>query len=249
MTAGATLRPRALVQSAGATTERGTCVPSLQGGGTLTVYDPAHRRRSRAARVAMALLRLSQAIKALTTAEVSGSGLTPVQSQALLFVRYTKPFLASVGRLAEALGVTHVTALGVIDGLVRHGLVEKVPSPHDRRVTLLRLTPAGEDVCRRLEHFGHLLEDVLADLDTAELERLELGLGALVWKLRDAGVLQVAEPCRGCVHFAENVAPGTEEPHRCRLIQRYLSERDAALACPDFTPAGTTGSARTDRWL
>jgi DNA-binding MarR family transcriptional regulator len=187
----------------------------------------------------MALLRLSQAVKALTAAEVAETGLTPVQAQALLFVRYTKPFLASVGRLAEALGVTHVTAIGVLDGLVRHGLVEKTTSSLDRRVTLVRLTPAGEEVCQRLSRFGHSLEEALGQLGDAELEALERGLGAVVWSLREAGVLQVAEPCRGCIHFEENTAPGSPEPHRCRLIQRFLSEADARLACPDFTPART----------
>lgn len=205
----------------------------------MTIYDPLYRRESRAARVGMALLRLSQAVKALTAAEVAGTGLTPVQAQALLFVRYTKPFLASVGRLAEALGVTHVTAIGVLDGLVRHGLVEKTTSSLDRRVTLVRLTPAGEEVCQRLSRFGHSLEEALGQLGDAELEALERGLGAVVWSLREAGVLQVAEPCRGCVHFQENAAPGSPEPHRCRLIQRFLSEADARLACPDFTPART----------
>lgn len=203
----------------------------------MTIYHPFYRRGSRAARVGMALLRLSQAVKALTTAEAVELGLTPVQAQALLFVRYTKPFLASVGKLAEALGVTHVTAIGVLDGLVRHGLVEKTASPLDRRVTLLRLTPAGEEVCQRLSRFGHTLEEALAKLGDADMEALERGLGALVWSLREAGVLQVAEPCRGCVHFQENAAPGSPEPHRCKLIQRYLSEAESELACPDYTPS------------
>ncbi len=203
----------------------------------MTIYDPLYRRESRAARVGMAVLRLSQAVKALTTAEAVELGLTPVQAQALLFVRYTKPFLASVGRLAEALGVTHVTTIGVLDGLVRHGLVEKTASPLDRRVTLLRLTPAGEEICQRLGRFGHTLEEALAKLGDADMEALERGLGAVVWSLREAGVLQVAEPCRGCVHFQENAAPGSPEPHRCRLIQRYLSEAESELACPDYTPS------------
>jgi DNA-binding MarR family transcriptional regulator len=206
----------------------------------MTVYDPFYRRDSRAARVGMALLRLSQAVKTLTTSEAAEVGLTPVQAQALLFVRYTKPFLASVGRLAEALGVTHVTAIGVIDGLVGRGLVEKTTSLLDRRVTLLRLTAAGEELCHRLGHFGASLERALSVLDRSELDMLERGLGALIWSLREAGVLQVAEPCRGCIHFEEQAAPGTPEPHRCRLIQRFLTEHEAALACPDFTPLGVS---------
>lgn len=203
---------------------------------TMTVFDPELRQRSRAARVAMALLRLSHAVKAISSDEVKGLGLTPMQAQALLWVRYTKPFLASVGRLAQALGVTHVTAIGVIDALEREGLLTREMSQTDRRVTLLRLTPAGEEAVQRLERFGHTLEEALAAMNERELATLEHGLGAVVWSLRAAGLLQVAEACRGCIYFRENVAPGSSEPHRCDLIERFLSEHEARLACPDYHP-------------
>jgi DNA-binding MarR family transcriptional regulator len=202
----------------------------------MSAFDASRREARASARVTMALLRLSQAVKKLTTAEAEEAGLTPVQAQTLLFVRHTKTFLASVGRLAAALGTTHVTAIGVVDGLVRRGLLIKQPSSVDRRVTLLRLTPAGEETCRRIERFGHTIEEALAGLDDAGLAALDVHLGALIWSLRAAGALQVAEPCRGCVHFHEDAAPGTPEPHRCALIQRFLSEAEARRDCPDHTP-------------
>jgi DNA-binding MarR family transcriptional regulator len=207
----------------------------------MSVFDPELRQRSRAARVAMALLRLTHAIKAISTEEVKGLGLTPMQAQALLWVRYTKPFLASVGRLAQALGVTHVTAIGIIDALEHAGLLAREISRVDRRVTLLRLTPAGEAAAQRLERFGHTLEEALAGLSESELLALERGLGAVVWSLRASGLLQVAEACRGCIYFRENVAPGTDEPHRCELIERFLSDREARLACPDYRPETPEG--------
>jgi DNA-binding MarR family transcriptional regulator len=187
----------------------------------------------------MAILRMSQAVKRLSLAEAEGEGLTPVQAQTLLFVRHTKSFLTSIGRLAAALSTTHVTAVGVVDGLIRRGLLTKEPSPYDKRVTLLRLTPDGERICQNLDRFGHTLEEALGRLDEADLAALEQQLGALVWSLRAAGALQVAEPCRGCVHFRENAAPETAEPHHCQLIQRFLTEEDSRLDCPDHTPASS----------
>lgn len=207
----------------------------------MTVFDPELRQRSQAARVAMALLRLSHAVKMISSDEVRGLGLTPMQAQALLWIRYTKPFLASVGRLAQALGVTHVTAIGIIDALEREGLVTRETSRKDRRVTLLRLTDLGTEVAQRLERFGHTLEEALAGLSAHDLEALERGLGAIVWSFRAAGLLQVAEACRGCMYFRENVAPGTAEPHRCDLIERFLSEQEARLACPDYSPPRPEG--------
>lgn len=207
------------------------------------MYDPEHRRDSPSARVGMAILRMSQAVKRLSLAEAEGEGLTPVQAQTLLFVRHTKSFLASIGRLAAALSTTHVTAVGVVDGLIRRGFLIKEPSPDDRRITLLRLTPEGKRICRSLDRFGHTLEKALNQLEEKELSALEQQLGALVWSLRAAGALQVAEPCRGCMHFCENAAPDTAEPHHCRLIQRFLSEEESRLDCPDHTPISSGNAA------
>lgn len=212
----------------------------------MSIYDPEHRRDSPSARVGMAILRMSQAVKRLSLAEAEGEGLTPVQAQTLLFVRHTKSFLTSIGRLAAALGTTHVTAIGVVDGLIRRGLLQKEPSPFDRRVTLLRLTAEGERICENLDRFGHTLEEALSQLDDADMSALEQQLGALVWSLRAGGALQVAEPCRGCIHFHENAAPGTAEPHRCGLIQRFLSEAESRLDCPDHTPVAAKGANVSD---
>ncbi|HEX2185601.1 MAG TPA: MarR family winged helix-turn-helix transcriptional regulator [Chloroflexota bacterium] len=203
----------------------------------MSIYDPQRRRDRPGARVAMSLLRLAQAIKKLSQEDGAAAGLTPVQAQTLLFIRYTKPFLTTMGNLARALGATHVTAVGVVNVLIAHNLVTKVPNPLDRRSSLLRLTPAGEAACQRLEHWGLTLEASVGQLPPDELAALERGLGAIIWSLRAVGQLHVGEPCRGCYYFTPDARPGAAEPHRCGLIDGYLSEADARLDCPDHTPA------------
>jgi DNA-binding MarR family transcriptional regulator len=186
----------------------------------------------------MTLLRLAGAVKHLTLADSQGAGLTPVQAQTLLFTRHTKRLMTSVGNLAAALGTTHVSAVGVINGLVARGLLAKEASVADRRVTLLRLTPAGEQVCDTLDRWAGALEASLAALPPGDLAALERTLGAVVHSLRSLGVLVVAEPCRGCVHFRPDAQPGRPEPHHCALIDAYLSEEETRRECPDFTGAG-----------
>jgi DNA-binding MarR family transcriptional regulator len=186
--------------------------------------------------VTITLLRVAGAIKQITQAESGAEGLTPVQAQALLFVRHTKSFAASVGNLAAALGTTHATAVGVVNGLITHGWLRRKPSPRDRRVSLLSLTPEGETACDRLEGRAGALEEAVQMLSPETIQALERGLGAVVHGLREAGHLQVAEPCRGCRHFHENAAPAAPEPHRCNLIDTYLSEPESRRDCPDFAP-------------
>jgi DNA-binding MarR family transcriptional regulator len=191
----------------------------------------------------MALLRIGQATRAIGLEEAREVGLTPVQAQSLLFVRRTKSFATSVGNLARFLGATHASTVGVVDALVGRGLLRRTVREGDRRVTLLRTTEDGDTVCQRLERWGHLLQEALAPLSVAQRAELERGLGVVVWSLKAAGHLWVAEPCRGCVHFAENAAPNGPEPHHCRLIGGFLGEDESRRDCPDHTPLAS-GAAR-----
>ncbi|HEY1015616.1 MAG TPA: MarR family transcriptional regulator [Herpetosiphonaceae bacterium] len=187
-------------------------------------------------RLTLTFLRIGQAVRALALEEAHAIGLTPAQAQTLLFINGTKSFATTVRQLAATLGSTHASTVGVIDGLAAKGLVTRAPGERDRRQTLLRLTPAGKELCGRLAGWGGQLGAALAGQPPAEREALERGLGAVVWSLRAAGHLTVAEPCRGCVHFAEEAAPGAPEPHYCRLLKAHLSEREAAKDCPEHEP-------------
>jgi DNA-binding MarR family transcriptional regulator len=191
-------------------------------------------------RLTMALLRIGQATRAIGLEEAREVGLTPVQAQTLLFVRRTKSFATSVGNLARYLGATHASTVGVVDALVARGLLRRTTREGDRRVTLLRTTEEGAVVCQRLQQWGHLLQEALAPLTAEQRAELERGLGAVIWSLKAAGHLWVAEPCRGCTHFVENAAPGEPEPHHCRLIEGFLEEDESLRDCPDHTPPVST---------
>ena len=56
----------------------------------------------------------------------------------------------TVGRLAERLQVRHHSAVELVDRLARRGMVARHRDERDRRGVVLRLTPRGESVLRRL---------------------------------------------------------------------------------------------------
>jgi DNA-binding MarR family transcriptional regulator len=180
---------------------------------------------------------VSEGTRALLRDAAESEGLSPAQTQTLRFVARTKTFMASIGNLAAALGTTHVNAVKLASGLERKGLLTREQSSWDGRVSLLRLTEAGTQAVRRLARWERELERTLSALPARERAALEPALGAVVRSLEAAGLIAVGEPCRGCVYFEEEAAPGAREPHRCRLIQRHLSEREARLDCPDHTKA------------
>ena len=78
-------------------------------------------------------------------------GLEPQQHQMLLAIRVlTETAQPTIGLLAEHLLIRHHSAVGLIDRLEEHGLVERVRSMTDRRQVRINLTPRGEDKLGRL---------------------------------------------------------------------------------------------------
>ncbi len=69
------------------------------------------------------------------------SGLSATQSSALATVAGHGPL--TLGDLAAREHVTPPTITRVVDKLAHAGLVERTPAPHDGRVVLVALTPAG----------------------------------------------------------------------------------------------------------
>ena len=83
------------------------------------------------------------------------------------------PYRLSPGALLTQTLVTSGTMTNRIDRLAEHGLVERQPSPDDRRGVLVTLTPAG--LQRVDEAFADLLDverGLIGELPEADRERL-----------------------------------------------------------------------------
>lgn len=57
-----------------------------------------------------------------------------------------------LSELAAKLGIVPRSATSVVDDLEEAGLVARQPDPHDRRATLVSLTPAGSQILTTLRH-------------------------------------------------------------------------------------------------
>jgi DNA-binding MarR family transcriptional regulator len=91
-----------------------------------------------------------------------------------------------MGKLAEALDVSVASATGIIDRMEQRGLIERGQQADDRRVVLVRATPAG------LAVFSELDEQRRASI-TRILERLtDDELAAFLKGLRAMGAARAA---------------------------------------------------------
>lgn len=93
--------------------------------------------------------RLHQIAVAIFLQETEAHGLTPVQFAALHQAGATPG--VDQRTLARSIGLDTSTTAGVIDRLEARGLMERRPSPDDRRVRLLSLTESGKSLLQAVE--------------------------------------------------------------------------------------------------
>ena len=87
----------------------------------------------------------------------------------------------SIGRLAEAVGVSAPAASQLVDRLSEHGMIERRHDPADRRVVLVDYAPGMQDIARRMmEGRGRKLREALGRMTDDEVRGLLKGLKLLV---------------------------------------------------------------------
>ncbi|MCC7355547.1 MAG: winged helix-turn-helix transcriptional regulator [Anaerolineae bacterium] len=204
----------------------------------MATFNPRSRPSHPAGTATIALYRISQAIGHLLRARGEAAQLSPAQIHGLLFLRFARPGVRTIGGLAQRLSATYATASGVADALERKELVKRSPHPTDARTVTLDLTGKGE---REAEGLDNLLDDVgsaITALPEADQAALVRATQAIVRRLQEAGHVQVYEMCWGCQLFRRDAHPDDPRgPHHCAFVDAPLPEPNTYLECPDFVPA------------
>ena len=202
----------------------------------ITPFNPKHRSTP-GSQISIVLYRIAQAIDLLMRERGKVMGLSPTQIQSLLFLRYARPGVRTIGGLANRLGVTYATSSGVADALERKHLIQRVPLPEDQRVIMLGLTPQGES---KAEMLGDVLDEIEAavnSLPDAEQAALLRATQTIVRRLQTAGYVRVYEMCWGCQFFRRHAHLNDPRgPHHCAFMDAPLPEPNTYLECPDFVP-------------
>jgi len=96
--------------------------------------------------------------------------LSPPQLGALKALDPRRP--VAMSELAGILGCDNSNVTGIVDRLEYRGLVERRPAEHDRRVKLLALTAAGQELRDEIGDRLHAPPSELAGLDEADQRAL-----------------------------------------------------------------------------
>ncbi len=136
------------------------------------------------------LLQLALAMRRETASRLLSLGLTEAQWRPLWMLKAGRADTAQV--LARLLGVDAGAMTRMLDRLEAKGLIERVRSLTDRRVTQLRLTATGEAATERIpEVVAGVNNDYLLGFSRDEFEQLN----SLLARMRANG--QALEPLAG----------------------------------------------------
>lgn len=75
---------------------------------------------------------------------LAAAGYHEIRVPHIAFLAHMTPDGRRPNEFAELMQVTKAAVTQLVDHLERHGLVERVPDPSDRRATLVRATPAAD---------------------------------------------------------------------------------------------------------
>jgi DNA-binding MarR family transcriptional regulator len=93
----------------------------------------------------------------------------------------------TLGELSQRMMVSNGNVTGLAERLVQQGLLDRRPSPNDRRAQLVTLTPEGRRVFRTMARTHESwIADIFAQLDSEEVDALMRLLGKAKASARSA---------------------------------------------------------------
>lgn len=126
------------------------------------------------------LLRLATDLSNALDLCLSRHGLLQGRWWVLILLMREDSLTSTPSALAEKAGVTRATMTGLIDGLERDGLVERLMDTRDRRSVSVRLTPSGQaKLDQVMPDYYSRLRRCMAGLDEEGRERLQLILSQI----------------------------------------------------------------------
>lgn len=130
------------------------------------------------------IIRVAKAHRQQAATLLAGLGLYPGQEFILLRLQQNNGL--SQNQLAEFLGVQPPTISKMLQRMEAAGLLQRVPSPTDQRVTLVYLSAKGQALLPDLHRAWDQLEHTFAStLDSVELAQLKLLLQQVANRVHD----------------------------------------------------------------
>lgn len=194
-----------------------------------SAFDPNHQQTSTSSKIVVGLERISEAFKALLWEHAKAIGLSPIQIQVLIFVRYHAAEQCTVSALSREFNVTKPTISDAVKALEKKELISKNFATSDSRSYQIALSEAGSKTVLETEQFANPIQQHIDGLSMADQNQLYAALLKVVSGLNRSGVLTVQRTCSNCKYYSSSY-----DGHYCNLLNQPLLNSEIRLDCPEF---------------
>lgn len=196
-------------------------------------FDLNTQHNNTDSKITVLLSRLSDFYRQSLWSKAQPLGISPIQVQILLFIKYHEAKLNKVSHLATEFQMTKATISDSVRILVNKGLLKKEVSKEDKRSFNLILTTAAQSLTSEAESFTSGIQETLSSLKVGDKNTLFESLYRLLDQMNESGVIPVQRMCFGC-NFYEGDKSTT---HRCTFLKKKLNSTEIRIDCEDFKVA------------
>lgn len=194
-----------------------------------SAFDPTHQSNHVNSKIIVSLEKLSEVFRVLLWDSGKQYGLSPIQIQLLLFVRFhPEEDLRKVAYMAREFNMTKATISDSLKTLDQKGLVRKKTDVEDARSVTVSLTAKGEKIAAQVSGFAASLDSALERLAPKERESLLLTLMKLSRHLLEDEVLAVERMCFHCSNYKGNF----NDNHYCEAFKKKIAQKSLRVDCP-----------------
>ncbi|MGB5821896.1 MAG: MarR family winged helix-turn-helix transcriptional regulator [Saonia sp.] len=194
----------------------------------MDTFDPNYQNTRIESKIVVALERISEAFRVLLWQEGKEHGLTPIQLQLLLFLKFHSPEQCKVNYLAKEFNLTKATISESIRLLTKKELIYKETDAMDTRSFSIYLTPKGTAIVSKTSSFSGAIEKPVHTLSELQKEVLFQSLVEMIEKLNKTGIITIQRMCFSCRFYVKG-----EENDYCSLLKKTLHKQDIRIDCPE----------------
>ncbi len=201
-----------------------------------SIFDPAAQNENLPLKIVAGLERISKTFRALLWDHAKVTGLSPIQIQILVFIRFHRSGLNSVSLLASEFNVSKATISDSVKILNDKDLIKKQPSDLDKRAYTISLTEKGSKIVREAGNFADPIKEIVEKISKADQRDFFSHIVEVIWALNKSEILSMQRMCFNCNYYTKKKKQGY-----CNLMKRVLAKEDLRLDCPEFEGLAKAG--------
>ncbi len=195
-----------------------------------SAWDPEFQSGSIDSKIVVALQKVAETFRVMQWNQAKLNGISPIQLQILVFLKYHDPELCTVVYLSQEFSLTKATVSDAVKSLFSKRLVRKVGNPTDNRSYYLMLTKAGKEKVKKVEHYSGEINDVLSTMIKPAKNELYQFLVHLVDGLNDQALISLPRMCYNCAHYEGD----RDVDHYCHFLKKEMVPKQIRIDCPEY---------------